>query len=124
MTRTPATLRASDCTAHAPRTLAERLRESRLRHRQERLLLVLVALDERVAALDARNQQIPRALTAAINGFRKDLGAVGAELRSLDPRRRQADGERGSSSDTNRDRIRRAPFPGDRAVTTPAPRKH
>ena len=72
--------------AEGPRasaTLAESLRELRLRHRHDRLQLVILALDERLGTLGASHRAIPQPLLAAIQGFQKELVSVRAVLRTL-----------------------------------------
>jgi len=63
------------------RTLGDSLREARLRHRRDRLQLVIFALDERLGSLSIRDRT--RHLVAAIRGFQQELASVRAELRTL-----------------------------------------
>jgi capsule polysaccharide export protein KpsE/RkpR len=57
------------------------LREARLRHRRDRLQLVIFALDERLGSLSTSDRT--RHLVAAISGFQQELASVRAELRTL-----------------------------------------
>lgn len=66
---------------HVLPVLGDRLRETRLALRQDRLELVLRALDERTHA--AGDGGIPMPLVAAITDFQRELGEVRAALRDL-----------------------------------------
>ena len=57
------------------------MREARLRHRHDRLQLVIFALDERLRSLSPSDRT--RHLVAAIQGFQQELASVRAELRTL-----------------------------------------
>jgi len=75
--------RASTQDVWASETLRDTLRERRLAHRQERLRLVIHALDERLAALAASRRAVPSALVAAIHGFQHELASVRTEIHVL-----------------------------------------
>lgn len=80
-------------------TLGESLREVRLRHRRDRLQLVVHLLDEHRATLASCERPIPHALSAAIQGFQGELASLRTELHAI----RQPRGR------TPRDDKRRAP---------------
>ena len=66
-------------------TLGNRLLQLRLAHREERLRLVLSALNDRArAAATGAASGVPEPLTAAIAGFEQELQAIRAQRRDLD----------------------------------------
>jgi hypothetical protein len=67
---------------HRSRTLGDSLREARLRHRYDRLQLVIGTLYERLGNLNPTSART-RHLVAAIHGFQQELASVCAELRTL-----------------------------------------